>query len=270
MWYVLQTKSGDEHDLKLLIDKTAEKGVYKDSFIPLYEEVRRRDDKCRIIFRRMFPGYIFLDMEEPEKLIPTLKKIPEFTRLLGTEDEEGKKMFIPVSEEDEGFLKTLIEDGVMHVSFVEVTKTNRIARVVGPLARYKNRITKLKLRNREAIVEVNAFGKERRIRFGLWEEGDPRLPWLDDRRKEHKLGQGGQNGDTYGQDETEIDTVIDIGIHPGDKVTYEKVYGDYIFTVEKVDVKKRVIYATMELLGAVRMIELYADDVQLVTENNIA
>ena len=254
MWYVLQTKSGEEHDIKLLLDNMAEKGVYKDSFIPLYEEVRRKEDKCQIIFRRMFPGYIFIETDEPEKLIPTLKKVPEFTRILGTEDEEGKKIFIPVGKEDEEFLRTIIEDGIMHVSFVEVTKNNRITDVVGPLSRYRNRITKLRLRNREAMVEVNAFGKERRIRFGLWEEGDPKLPWLEEKR-----------GLTQA-DEVVGDDVIDIGVHPGDKVTYSEVYGDYIFTVEKVDVNKRVVYANMELLGAVRTIEMYADDVQLLED----
>ena len=41
MWYVIQVKSGDEQDIKLLLDKIKEPDVYSYSFVPLFEDVKR-------------------------------------------------------------------------------------------------------------------------------------------------------------------------------------------------------------------------------------
>ncbi|MBQ8667295.1 MAG: hypothetical protein IJ526_10595 [Lachnospiraceae bacterium] len=178
MWYVIQAKSGDEFDIKTLFEAIRPKGLNCESFIPLYEEVRRSGGKCHIIFKRLFPGYIFLETDNPDEVLHTLRAIPEYTRLLGNVEADGSKTFIPVGEEDEEFLRTLFSDGVMHVSYVHMAQNGRIDHIVGPLYNYRNHITKLEMRHRMAIVETEMFGKMRKVRFGLWTDEDPELVWL--------------------------------------------------------------------------------------------
>ncbi len=255
MWYVVQTKTGNENEIKEFIEHNVDSNSYGDCFIPMYEEVRRREDKCKILFRRLFPGYLFVDTDDPDIIFQKLKKAPWFTRLLGADDNAGNKTFIPVGEEDEEFLRTLLDDGIMHVSYIEMSKNNsKIEKIVGPLAKYRNHITKLEVRKREALVKTNMFGKERTIRFGLWKKDDPKLPWLEARM---------ENGEQADLLDSKIK--VDIGIYPGDKVKDTSgIYGEQVFLVDSVNPIKRTIKTKIELFNDIRTIELYADNVEKI------
>ncbi len=257
MWYVVQTKTGDEPELLQLIEKMGEHRSGDRCFVPLYEEVHRSGGKCRIFFRRFFPGYIFIDTDDPEGLFGILKQIPEFTRLLGSREEDGTTTFVPVGSEDEAFLNSLLDEGTVHVSYIQMAKTGRIDRIVGPLSGYRNHITKLDIPHRRAIVETEMFGKRRKIRFGLWTNADPKLPWLEKQLNDDN----GLNEDSA----LDAGMPIDIGIHSGDRIIDETgIYGDQVFTVTGVDPKHRTVCATFEFLNSEARIEFSADSVSVV------
>lgn len=254
MWYVIQVYSGREHEVKALLENVPGADRPERLFIPLYEEVRRRGGEYRILLRRLFPGYLFAQTDDARRLFTFLRRVPEFTRLLNTEEEDGEKVFLPVGEEDQGFLDTLLDDGLMHVSYVEMDKrSRRIRRIVGPLARYRDCITHLETRHREAVVETEVFGKKRRIRFGLWMEGDPRIPWL-----EQQMGQPWQKEpDSLGE--------ADIGIHPGDFVLdRNRLYGESPLPVGRVDIRRRTATVRLFLFGTEMDIELDVDSLERV------
>lgn len=254
MWYVVQVKSGEEEEMKLLLDKLRKDGTYGECFVPLFEDVKRSGGKCRIGFRKLFPGYVFVDSDDPRKIFETLLGIKEFTKLLGAVEEDGTKLFIPIGKEDEEFMRTLFDEGLMHVSYVHVAKNGRIDRIVGPLAHYRNHITKLELRHRMAIVEAEMFGKRRKVKFGLWTDDDPLIP-LTQRLKE----------DVPPDDVLDGVVELDIGIHPGDRVVDETgIYGDQVFVVKSVDVKHRTIVSAFEMYGTSARIELCVDNVRKV------
>ena len=255
MWYVIQAKSGDEQKLKLLLEARLEQEYYRQCFVPLYEAVRRRQDKCLIIMRRLFPGYLFIDTDNPLEVYKALKKIPDFASILGVKETlESQKLFIPISGDDEDFLNSLLNDGIMHVSYVHLSRTNRIDKVVGPLEKYRKYITKMEYRHRYAIVETEIFGKHRKISFGLWGDEDPRIPWLEKLKKQQLVAIKDDN----------FPPEYDIGIHPGDKIEYPEIYGDTVFVVDKVDPSHRIIHTTIEMFGCKRNIEMYADDVKKI------
>ena len=257
MWYVIQVKSGDETRVKALLDKLRTDGAYEECFVPLFEDVKRSAGKVSISFRRLFPGYVFVETDEPNRLFDTLKGIPEFTRLLGTVEADGNKVFIPVGAGDQEFMKTMFEDGLMHISYVHMGRNGRIDKVAGPLANYKNHITKLELRHRMAIVEAEMFGKKRRVKFGFFTDDDPELPAIEMLRKE--------STDKY-SDVLDSEVKPDLGIYPGDKVTDDTgIYPDQIFVVEKVDTSRRIIISTFEMFGTVARIDLRADEVSKVS-----
>lgn len=258
MWYVIQVKSGEEQDMKALLDKLRVEGAYGECFVPLFEDVKRSGGKCRIGFRKLFPGYLFVESDNPRKIFETLMGIKDFTKLLGTVEEDGSKLFIPIGKEDEEFLKTLFTDGLMHVSYVHMAKNGRIDRIVGPLANYRNHITRLELRHRMAVVEAEMFGKMRKVKFGLWTDDDPVIPGLE------RLKEAVEGGDSS-FDVLDGVVELDIGIHPGDKVKDDTgIYGDQVFVVQSVDVKRRSLISTFEMFGTNARIELRADDVRKV------
>lgn len=252
MWYVIQVMSGDEQKMKLLLEDRVDSRIYRKCIVPAYESVRRRQGKCLIMLRRLFPGYMLIDTDEPEKVHDALKKIPHFTSLLGVREKtEEQRVFIPIGNNDEEFLKSILDDGIMRVSYVHLSKAGRIDRVKGPLEKYRQYIVKMEYRHRFATVEAEVFGKKRRIEFGLWGDSDPRLPWVEEIKT-------GMVSPTY--DEVSVPD-NDTGIRVGDRVEYPEIYGDNKFIVDYVDTSRRIIRSTIEMFGCVRNIELYMDDV---------
>jgi transcription antitermination factor NusG len=260
MWYVIQVKSGEEERMKELLDKLRVDGAYGECFVPLFEDVKRNGGKCRIGFRKLFPGYLFIESDDPDRIFQTLKRIPDFTKLLGSVENDGTKLFVPIGKRDEEFLRTLFSDGLMHVSYVHMAKNGRIDRVVGPLYNYRNHITKLELRHRMAVVEADMFGKRRKVKFGLWTDDDPVLPLLERLKEAESTDDSSDGGDVL-----DGIAINDIGIRPGDKVRDDTgVYGDQIFIVERVDANRRTLISTFEMFGTNARIELRVDDVRKI------
>lgn len=258
MWYVIQTHSGNETEVKCFLEASLDKKAYRKCFVPVYEEVRHRGGNSRILFRKLFPGYLFIDIDEEnlKTANQVLKRFPEFTRILGTDDENGVKLFTPIEPDEERFLETLLTDGILHVSYVETERNSKkIKRVIGPLGRYRNNITSYSTSKREAIVEITMFGRHHRIAFGLWNKDDAKLPIFE------TLMEKPEETVIYGSGE------INTGIYPGDTVIgMGDPYDGYVFTVEKVNPIQRTIETWMELFGDKRKMTLYID--QIKKQNN--
>ena len=61
--------------------------ILKRCFIPYYQQKKRFQGKWHIQERILFPGYVFLIAENPEKLVNGLRKVIGLTKLIGTGDE---------------------------------------------------------------------------------------------------------------------------------------------------------------------------------------
>lgn len=261
MWYVIQTKTGDEQKVKLMLETKLDKKYYNQCFEPLYEAVRHRQEKSLIMLRKLLPGYFFIDTNNPVEVHQTLKSIPNFTSVLGVKEEKNKeKDFIPISKDDENFLNSILAEGIMRVSYVHLSRSNRIDKVIGPLEDYRKFITKMELRHRYATVEAEIFGKRRKLNFGLWTDSDPKLPWLEEMKEHKNACLGTMNNNVSSQ----FTDGCDIGIHPGDMIEYPEIYGNTVFVVDHVDPGKRIIRTKIDIFGSSRSIEMYADDVKKI------
>ena len=254
MWYVIQTRTGYEHELVTQLKSIPDESCFRDCFVPMFEDVKKLNEGCHISYRKLFPGYVFIDTEYPEIIIPALRKVQEFTRFLGAEESEEDPeeiYFTAVGDDDRSFLESFLDNGIMSVSYVEQVKGRKIGRIIGPLEKYGNHITRLEFGKRYAIVEAQIFGKMRRIKFGLWTDMDQKIPWIEEKRN--------TNTETHYLIED-----MDIGIHPGDKVRdisgiYDK---DEVFVVESVNPGQRKFKANVWMFGGLRRIELFADQVE--------
>ena len=250
MWYVIQARSGEEQEIKLYIEKTAEPGLCR-VILPLYEDVYRRGGIGHITVKKLFPGYLFIETEDPDGVYRQIRSVPRFTRMLAMDETESEKTFLTVDPEDEDFIRSLTEDGLMHVSYIRRSDSGRIEEITGPLSLYSSYIKKLDIPHRRAIVEADIFGKHRRIKYPLWTDADPHLAWLDQKRKT--------------KPEIPSAKTWDIGIHDGDRVKDETgIYGDMEFTVTKVDPARRIVYATAEMFGTKVRFEMNADDLAVI------
>ena len=127
MWYVIRTFTGKEDDFCLWINAHVDKSLYTRCFVPLFQDVVRREGVGHILIRKMFDGYLFLETDKPEEVEAELKKLPRYSAVMSVMDADGKT-FLSISKSEEMFLNTILVDGMMRVSYVRPDKGNQVKR----------------------------------------------------------------------------------------------------------------------------------------------
>ena len=153
-------------------------------FIPQKVVYKRIRGKRRKEVRDLFPSYLFLRCENPERVFFELKSIPKLSTLL----HDGDYNFVPLNEQEKNFmdmicslsLKELRQDKdepaklILPASLVSIIKRDdlqpgdqSIARgnpdevlkvLSGPLQQLAPYVKKIDYNNRKAILDVNVFG----------------------------------------------------------------------------------------------------------------
>jgi transcription antitermination factor NusG len=75
-WYAVQTGANQE---KQVASRLHDKGI--ESFLPLYQQVRRRTDRTVVLELPLFPGYLFVRIALRDRL--QVLEVPRLVRLVG-------------------------------------------------------------------------------------------------------------------------------------------------------------------------------------------
>lgn len=166
MWYVIQTMTGQEEEVLLFMNTILDMGLYEKCFSIKTEWMKRLAGGWQLQVRALFPGYIFIQTDRPEELFLNLKKVPKFSKLLGT----GRYEFVSVKEDEEWFLKRMLNgnrDYTMKLTTVEALEDGKILIIEGVLEQFEKNILKWNLHKRYAVVRVEILGEERTVIFGI-------------------------------------------------------------------------------------------------------
>ncbi len=157
-WYAVHTFTGQEDKVRVMIERlAASQGLadrFGDVFIPVEEEVSSVAGKKRTIKRKLFPGYIFVQMDlndDTQRLVQSANGVTGFMGAGGdpaplTLDEERNLLNIREKPEE------------VQSSAYGVDDTVRI--VSGPFAEFAGKIVDVNL-NRETVrVMINIFGRD--------------------------------------------------------------------------------------------------------------
>lgn len=123
MWYVIQTRAGDEEAVKRRAKKMLPYDAYKDCKVLYRISKKRYLGEWHEERERLLPGYLFLVTEDPKKTEGVLPSMTEFVKLLGYGGkaspigrEEEKLLTRLAGEKDEiGMSYGVIEDGVLKI-----------------------------------------------------------------------------------------------------------------------------------------------------------
>ena len=162
MWYVVQVRSGTEHNIRIQCNKKIPDAIMERCFIPYYEEKKKQNGTWNTLQKVLFPGYIFMITEDVEKLFFHLKTIEGMTKLIGTGQD-----IIPLKEEEITFLKRFGgEEQIVSMSegIIEGTQVTIIS---GPLKGMEGLIQKIDRHKRKAWLELEMFGKMQQVEVGL-------------------------------------------------------------------------------------------------------
>lgn len=161
MWYVIQVYTGQEERIAL---QCREKAIEEreEVFIPLVERMTKVRGEWVPVKTRLFPGYVFVETDNPQALYMRLKEIKSMTKLLKTGEE-----ITPLYSEEEEYLKRLQdEDHVVRYSEGWL-EGDRLVISEGALNGYEGKIKKILRHKRLVVLEVPLLGRKVEVTLGL-------------------------------------------------------------------------------------------------------
>lgn len=175
MWYVIQTVTGQEEILTDMIRKIIPGKYYRECFYIRRECADREGDGWRVYQSVLFPGYVFVDTDMPEKVYYSLKGVPKLTKLLKSAEEAAREelFFLRVSDEEKEFLENIQSEGhLVRRSLVKLDEEKQIIGAEGAVGKYIDCIVKQRVRKRFVLIRQRLLGKERKILLGIRLEED--------------------------------------------------------------------------------------------------
>lgn len=154
MYYVIQVKTGKEQKVIEDIMKYKSEGASFDVFAPYRKERRKYKGEFKEVIERCFPGYVFVETDDAEKLFFDLYWVPGFTRLLGREADTYN--FVPLDKDEARMIDILYateNNRITEISNIEVKEGQMIRVLDGPLAGLETKIKKVNLHKRKVTVE---------------------------------------------------------------------------------------------------------------------
>jgi transcriptional antiterminator NusG len=157
-WYVIHSYSGYENkvqkNLQHRIDSMSMQDKIFQVVVPTEEEVELRDGHRRTVERRVFPGYILVEMVIDEDSWYVVRNTPGVTGFVGS----GNKPTPLLPEEVDKILKRMdAEAPKIKVNF----KVGQKVRIVeGPFEDFMGTVDDIDLDRARVKVLVNFFGRE--------------------------------------------------------------------------------------------------------------
>ena len=160
MYYVIQVKTGKEQKAIEDIMKNKPDDASFDVFAPYRKAIRKFHGVEKEVIERCFPGYIFVETDDVQRLFFELYWIPGFTRLLGREADTYN--FVPLDKDESRMIDILYSknnDRITEISNIEVKEGEMIRVLDGPLAGLETQIKKVNLHKRKVTVEYMMCGR---------------------------------------------------------------------------------------------------------------
>ena len=157
-WYVIHTLTGKENKVAEAIQRQAEARnighLVRRILIPTETEVRTSGGRRREIKRKLFPGYVFVEMDLTDELRNLIQRISGVTHFLGA----GTAPVPLKPEEVERILRTVDEEAGKPKAVWEPGQAVRI--VAGPFAEFSGKIIEVNPERETVKVQVTIFGRE--------------------------------------------------------------------------------------------------------------
>lgn len=164
-WYVVHTYAGYENKVKTNLEKRVESMEMQDKIfkvlVPMEKQIEIKDGKKKISMKKVFPGYVLVQMEMEDDSWFVVRNTPGVTGFVGP----GSKP-IPLSpEEIKRILRQMGEDEPR--SRVTFVKGEHVRVIEGPFANFTGVIQEVYLEKQKIKVLVSMFGRETPIELGF-------------------------------------------------------------------------------------------------------
>ncbi len=178
MYYVIQVGAGRENKAEQMIRRYADEALYSACFHPVRHEKKKIKGQWTHLYETLIPGYVFVEMERDAvpAFYKAIRRIQSFMKLLGSLDENGERIFQPLPERDEQWLRRVADldtgsrndaDPVVELSQIGFDENDRVLILSGPLKGFEGQIRKINLHQRWAEVEAEFMNRKTTMRMGI-------------------------------------------------------------------------------------------------------
>ena len=163
MWYAVQVETGREETARNMCKKIINTELYTDIFIIRFDRAKRYYGAWHKEKKIMFPGYMFIDTDNPCEIYGQLKNVPELTKILGREGED----FIPIEAGKEAMFKAMVNEDYEIPISVGVIEGDKVIVKDGPLVGMEGFIKKIDRHKRLAVLNTEMFNQQINASVGL-------------------------------------------------------------------------------------------------------
>jgi transcriptional antiterminator NusG len=157
-WYVVHCYSGYEnkvrHNLEQRIESMGMKTQIFDVVVPTEEEIEVKEGKRRTVERRVFPGYILVNMILTEESWYVVRNTPGVTSFVG----QGNTP-LPLRPEEVSQIVKRMEAEAPRIK-VTFKQGERVRIVDGPFNDFRGTVSEIDMERAKVRVMVNFFGRE--------------------------------------------------------------------------------------------------------------
>ena len=168
LWYVVNTYSGHESKVKEKLEMRINSMGMQDNIfrviIPEQKEIEVKDGVTKEKVKKMFPGYILIEMIMSDEAWYVVRNTPGVTGFIGSSGKGAKPFPLTPAEVD----KIL---GSMGMSRLEIGNTlnvdDNVKVVNGPFASMFGKVKSLNMETQTLEVTLDLFGQETVVELGL-------------------------------------------------------------------------------------------------------
>jgi transcriptional antiterminator NusG len=163
-WYIIHTYSGQEDKVKRNLEQRIESMDAKDQIfqvsVPTVEEIEIKDGRRKSIQRKIFPGYILVQMMMNDDMWRLVRETPSVTGFVSAEDErERRPKPVPLDDKEAEQILNRIESTQPRIR-VELTTGQPIRVNSGPFADFIGVVDQIDEEKGKVRISVSFFGRE--------------------------------------------------------------------------------------------------------------
>lgn len=159
-WYVVHVYSGMEKSVhKAMLERIERAGLqnyFGQVLVPSEEVVESKGGQKSISERRIFPGYVLVEMELTDETWHVIKSTPRVTGFLGGSGNRPS----PISEKEVAKILSQMEEGVERPRPKVLFEVGEMVRVKeGPFADFNGNVEEVNYEKSKVRVSVAIFGR---------------------------------------------------------------------------------------------------------------
>ncbi len=159
-WYVVHVYSGMEKSVhKAMVERIERAGLqnyFGQILVPSEEVIESKGGQKTISERRIFPGYVLVEMDLTDETWHVIKSTPRVTGFLGGSGNRPS----PISEKEVSKILSQMEEGVERPRPKVLFEVGELVRVKeGPFADFNGNVEEVNYEKNKVRVSVAIFGR---------------------------------------------------------------------------------------------------------------